>query len=498
MIRSRFILMNTQSGKTSASCGLISGWLDVGLSLAVLVVDNDCMLADQILCSISRLSGIEVYLLSSHHSVSMKSVIESIMLREAGGQMPVVIALSNHHQLKKVSYLCDYASSYSVLIDEADKTYNTARRYLRDSLGSECMRELVFVSATEGGLPSTYEECYRSCIHRSGAEPSNYRAIHTDDSCISIVKNSDWYSNNDIAIMLVKENLCYFERPILLPSGERYYRKVLINSGVSLLCMEELARHFAGLGWGAITINCNGITLWHASKAPEVFKTKCASSINEILMYIYKSRGLDSAPLAVIGNRKVSRGIGFHYAPRSSASGIISVDNCECIELCEGEGLIFTDEILGNIQGKSTAVQKAGRLAGIISQCPQYIGNIKFWCSSSTRTNVLAHNTAVAGLNLSNSATTLGEAFIPGFNLSETFNSMESAEEWCETNIPSKKYSMQRPSHIRIRRYGWEYSEVSLDFKSLIKWSKVNVAQIEKRAQIVKLDKTKFVVVYTM
>jgi hypothetical protein len=47
------------------------------------------------------------------------------------------------------------------------------------------------------------------------------------------------------------------------------------------------------------------------------------------------------------------------------------------------DGLVWTDMILGHIENPASAVQKAGRLQGVIAQCPQFT-NITFWTDQST------------------------------------------------------------------------------------------------------------------
>ena len=91
---------------------------------------------------------------------------------------------------------------------------------------------------------------------------------------------------------------------------------------------------------------------------------------------------MEDRPLLIIGRRKVDRGLGFHYAPRDGS-----------------EGLIWTDIILGRIDDVNTAVQKAGRLAGIIAQCPQYYGKCTYWTDEHTQREILRHNTIVDEAN---------------------------------------------------------------------------------------------------
>ena len=92
---------------------------------------------------------------------------------------------------------------------------------------------------------------------------------------------------------------------------------------------------------------------------------------------------MEDKPVIIIGRRKVDRGLGFHYAPREPGT----------------EGLIWTDIILGKIEDANTAVQKAGRLAGIIAQCPQYYGKCTYWTDERTQRDILRHNRIVDEAN---------------------------------------------------------------------------------------------------
>jgi hypothetical protein len=106
---------------------------------------------------------------------------------------------------------------------------------------------------------------------------------------------------------------------------------------------------------------------------------------------------LEYAPLFIIGCRKVDRGLGFHYAPRSHIS--ITKKTVDYgygpVEFDGVSGLIFTDMILGKVDNISTAAQKSGRLDGIIGQCPQCPVSLTWWTDELTSSNVISHKTIV-------------------------------------------------------------------------------------------------------
>jgi hypothetical protein len=124
-----------------------------------------------------------------------------------------------------------------------------------------------------------------------------------------------------------------------------------------------------------------GVKTYIPGASVQTFRIK-GRRFNELLFEIYKSLNMEDKPLIIIGRRKVDRGLGFHYAPRDGS-----------------EGLIWTDIILGKIEDTNTAVQKAGRLAGIIRQCPQYYGKCTYWTDERTQRDILRHNNIVDEAN---------------------------------------------------------------------------------------------------
>jgi hypothetical protein len=125
--------------------------------------------------------------------------------------------------------------------------------------------------------------------------------------------------------------------------------------------------------------------------------------LNAALYWMYRRENLHDKPLYVIGNRKVDRGLGFHFAPRRNDAGefdpiAVEFESAEFVSM-GGDGLIFTDEILGQIHRQETAAQKAGRCAGIIAQSPNYCGNVHYWTDNKTAELIRAHNAKVDQMN---------------------------------------------------------------------------------------------------
>jgi hypothetical protein len=108
--------------------------------------------------------------------------------------------------------------------------------------------------------------------------------------------------------------------------------------------------------------------------------------------------------------------LGFHYAPRKTGSLVKSITvkvkgKDETIVTDGVEGLIWTDLILGNkIEDLASAVQKAGRGAGIIRQCPQFHGKFTYWVETETADNIERHYKKVDKTNKLEGANTMLQA----------------------------------------------------------------------------------------
>lgn len=158
----------------------------------------------------------------------------------------------------------------------------------------------------------------------------------------------------------------------------------------------------------AVTVNMLGIRVYRPGHEEVRFSTKgvrvgdrVLTRFGEILFHAYNTLGLHDRPLFIIGRRKVDRGLGFHYAPRDGS-----------------DGLVWTDMILGRVDDKDTAVQKAGRLAGVVAQCPQFPTTLTWWTDEKTKQNVTRHNSVVDQANTKRGcsalqAMTRAEAAVP-------------------------------------------------------------------------------------
>jgi hypothetical protein len=429
-----FILCNTQKGKTKIVSKELFEWSKNVHSKIVsfIIVDNDKTLADQseesILKNIGSLN-VEIFKLSSNSTINISQIrtyIDAYEHAKEGDEykMPLILALANDKQNAKILELLLHIQKkaerksllrYGIIWDEADKTYPILRKKQTTIKGNnyaysdfivnnnKSLHRLGFVSATEGELlDEDYPECANAHLYPYEIDEDdlqNYRAFHHEDSTkhIHLEPFTCKQTSNGYAINIIEKYPDYFTTPLFLNSGEVYYRKTIVNSNMSSSDMLEFANYVKDKNMYALTFNMLGLRLYRNGYPTEKFKIK-GKKFNEILYFVYKKYKLDDKPIFIIGRRKVDRGLGFHFAPRENKDITISYEG-ETL-LCKNmDSLIWTDMILGKIEDKNTAVQKAGRLAGIIAQSPQYCGELHFWTDDKTNHLILRHNRVVDKAN---------------------------------------------------------------------------------------------------
>ena len=421
--RTFFVLYNTQKGKSIIVASEIKQWATADKKVvAFLVVDNDKSLAEQtregLFDEISSVA--HVFLLSSN---SKETTVEGIRTytdayaadRDGEYKMPVVVALNNADQVKKVLKLMDHINTkvevrgsalrYGVVFDEADKVYPKmrTREFAMDGGVTTSFKKLLvdnviavhrlgFVTATDGDLleDEEYEECANAYMYPVPAGDENYRAIHhEEDAVVKHVQHRKVLGNDVYAEKVLEDNKEYFAGRVTLKDGSKVPRKVIVNGGAKTTSMAGFAYRRTAEGAYAITLNMFGVTVYRPGKTPERRSSK-GVRLNRLLFDLYKELGLHDKMLFIIGRRKVDRGLGFHYAPRDGS-----------------EGLVWTDMILGRIDDKNTAVQKAGRLAGVVAHCPQYPGKLTWWTDERTSAMILRHNAIVDVANTKRGHTAL-------------------------------------------------------------------------------------------
>jgi hypothetical protein len=241
-----------------------------------------------------------------------------------------------------------------------------------------------------------YDECRIALCVKQPEDPNNpyYRSIHHPSA---IVRNIPHFNNRCLAEDILKENLEHFQEDVPTLGGSTIKRKTIVNGSHRGQDQVTFARRANTLGFHALTFNMNGVKLYSADgSGPIRYKTK-KRRLNELLYYIYCIHQLEDRPLVIVGRRKVDRGLGFHYAPRSHqevrpkildfGAGPVQTDGIK--------GLIFTDEILGEVKDLSSAAQKSGRLDGVIGQCPQCPIHLTWWTDPQTGSKVIHHKKRV-------------------------------------------------------------------------------------------------------
>jgi hypothetical protein len=425
-----FILVNTQKGKSRISALEIKKWSeDVNKKVVgFVVVDNDKTLADQSADSFIKTIGLEnvdLITLSSNSKTTYDNIKTKIDAYEFNNdyKMPLIVLLANAKQIEKMLRLIQYIENkanikgsrlrHGDIWDEADKTYPQFRDKIFAISGesviyskfilqqNNSLYRLGFVTATDGELLETDEfpECANAHLYPVEISPEDqvhYRALHHPESITRKVPFTTRHTHNSYAMQIIEQNWSHFMTPFMLPSGETYYHKIIVNSNAKTEDMKIFAKWGNSKNIYGLVFNGYGgssVKVYRPDMPVLTYKTK-GKRFGETLFYIYKKLILNDKPIMIIGRRKVDRGLGFHYSPRTNDE--IKIDGSDGILITKNkDGLIWTDEILGRIDDKNIAAQKAGRLAGIIANSPQYPGVTYYWTDEHTEMLIRRHNTIV-------------------------------------------------------------------------------------------------------
>jgi hypothetical protein len=402
--RTFFVLRNTQTGKSEITINEIKAWIGSGKKVvAFLIVDNDKSLADQ---TVQGLGGnIHPILLSSSAKdtsvETMRTYVDAYAADSDGEyKMPVIVALNNPSQVNKVLKVMYHIKTkvdvrgsnlrYGVVFDEADKVYPPMRVRefpVGDGVATSFKKLLVesdiavhrlgFVTATDGDLLENdeFEECANAYMYQVPEADPDYRGLHTADSNARYMPHKIQDNNDVYAEQVLAANEDYFYRQkVTLKNGTQAHRKIIVNGGAKTESMKGFALRRNAMGAYAITLNMHGLTVYRPGME-SVRRSSKGKRLSVLLFELYNELGLHDKPLFIIGRRKVDRGLGFHHAPRDGSNG-----------------LVWTDMILGRIADKDSAVQKAGRLAGVVAQCPQYPGALTWWTDERTASMIRRHN----------------------------------------------------------------------------------------------------------
>jgi hypothetical protein len=434
-----FVLFNTQKGKSAITIKKIITWAQdpVKKFVPILMLESNIGLGDQTVEGIKsqmEKEGISVKLfkLVSTDKLSVDEITNYIDtyvgFPEDNKPMPLIVALTNDKQTAKVLEVLSHIMlrqnhrfpnlCYGLLWDEADKTYTFARDRVMCVRGKDmCIRNFTldntvalggcgWITATEGSLLDSeeYPECanaYSVTSEINEEDEKHYRAFHHEEAIIKTQKFSKKNNNENFMKVFTENKATYFMKTIRDKYEKPCYRKTIINSSAKTADHMKLAKELNSQHrCHAMTFNQSGLTVYAVDMPKQRFKTK-GRSFNELLMYVYKKCNLHTAPLFIIGRRKVDRGLSFHYAPRSYLEVKPKTLDYELgpLELDGIEGLIWTDMFLGHVEIKESAVQKAGRLAGIFAHCPQYTGSVTWWTDDDTAKEVKRHYEVVDKMN---------------------------------------------------------------------------------------------------
>lgn len=428
-----FVLQNTQKGKMRIAALEIKQWGQDKTKkvVAFIIVGNDKTLADQSVDGIIKTFGeqkVKIFFLSSSSKTTFEDIKTYIDAYASDAldfpeyPMPIIALLANEKQCEKKLRLQHHIHKkvvernsllrYGEIWDEADKTYKQLRDKSFSIDGQEmtcrtftvehtdALYRLGFVSATDGDLlDEDYPECANAYLYPIEIAPEDlihYRALHHPESITHRVPFTASKNNNAYATQILAENMNHFCDPIHLPTGEVYYRKIIVNSNAKTVDMRQFALWCNTIGMYAIVFNGYGgpsIKVYRTGLPVTFHKTK-GKMFAELLFYIYKKLNLHDKPIVIIGRRKVDRGLGFHFCPKTNVEVKIDGDLGPLISK-NREGLVWTDMILGRIEDKDKAVQKAGRNAGNIGNSPQYPGESHYWTDEYTENLIRRHNTIV-------------------------------------------------------------------------------------------------------
>ena len=434
------VLLNTQRGKSAIIAKHMREWTDNNKVetntkiVPILFVDNDRTLAEQSEQSLGSVPNKQIFQLSSNTHINVDQIKTHIDAWYScpDYETPIIMSLPNTQQITKVVRILDHIVSrnrqsgwnikFAIIIDEFDKVYPLIRPKLLPFIAqTDILHRIGWISATAGNIDE-YPECANAYFESHPEDSPDYRAFHHPDSVIKIIPRAP-HTRGDFIKKILTEHRDHFWTPIVLNSGEEAYRRIIVNSDTSRVKMEALAKSLSEPVNGranCMTLNMYGLKLFIDGVERAKYRIR-GCRLNEVIFAVFKLHDLRDKPLFIIGGRKVDRGLGFHYAPRRNDSG--EFDTCvvrlkgETATSENGEGLIFTDEILGSVDVRSTAVQKAGRGAGVIAQCPQYCGSFHYWTNQHTADVILNHNARVDTMNNLPGAYTARQADVRGEEL---------------------------------------------------------------------------------
>jgi hypothetical protein len=282
-----------------------------------------------------------------------------------------------------------------VFLDEADSTYTSMTKSFPELYRrlNEPDIQKVFVSATFDKIIEL-QECKDSVIWAEDLmekAPSPYRAAHHPESIVHIKTYPPKTNHNQFVMNVIEEHPDYFTSPI----EKGGYRKVIALSNNKNMDMISLSDFLLNHGFlHTLIVNQNGLQLYKKNAISQTFRALKGEQFNKFLWRIVMTHGLTNGPLAIIGFMKVDRGVTFHYAPQDGKDAVI-----------------WTDLILGEVLDESSAVQRAGRLAGHIAHCDNYVPGT-YWTDQDTWNKIILHNRGIDRMQGNDPSARFGEAYV--------------------------------------------------------------------------------------
>lgn len=228
---------------------------------------------------------------------------------------PLILALSNNNQVKKVSDIIEtidgaqYEYPFDVYFDEADVTYTQ----YRDEWVSYMYRakNMVFVTATPQKLME-YDEIKETiepyAVEHDAAFYDLY-VNHLQTESVVYHANPDpmaTFDANMFVYMTIQRNRRHFAERL----GDGSYRRIIAVTSQFVADHEELARMIIeDFGFNVLTVNGSGVVLHRDSKDAKVFPVK--SEFSEVLATIDQIPDVRDKPLVIVGNRRIDRGVTF-------------------------------------------------------------------------------------------------------------------------------------------------------------------------------------------
>jgi len=309
----------------------------------------------------------------------LMSYILKYILGENEYLYPIIVSLTNDVQLTKIVSILELLQKpiinggYHLFIDEADITYLNLRekflKYIMTDINTINPKNYGTYWITATGISlikghSSMDECKKAHqidIILSPDIDNIYFDITDEKARIHSIKGEYSISN-------ILDNSHFREQ---LPDGS--YRKIIVV-GSHLTEMQEIQSiQLVRNGYNVITINSNGITLrTDINNIRKLSFTKDIKEMNKLIATKYcEIAELKLKPLIVIGNRKIDRGVTFHYPTN------------------DDKRLIFTDILIPSIQNWKRAIQIAGRCAGIIKN--EKFDGIDFWIEEKTYDRIIKY-----------------------------------------------------------------------------------------------------------